>query len=237
MKQLLVLCATMAATAQVPVQQFTGTLSGLLTGDDGTALRGGSIVLRLATKSVPKLRRQTTIWTAITGAGGAFQFQALPEGNYTVCASVPDSTWLNPCEWNFLTPTATVTPQAPAARMNITLKRGATIPIRIDDSGQLLAQNEGKTPGAGFLLGVSSLEPGSFFRLVPLVSQDSGGRNHQIVIPYNTSLTLLVHPTFYHLTDGAGAALTQSATTRIPLLVVPGQQVSPIKFTIAGGGK
>jgi hypothetical protein len=79
-------------------------------------------------------------------------FDALPEGRYTLCARVQNSTWLNPCEWNFPTPTATVSRTNPVANVTITLKRGAVVPIRIDDVGQLLAKNEGKTPGAGLLL-------------------------------------------------------------------------------------
>ena len=99
-----------------------------------------------------------------------------------------------------------------------------------------MAQNEGKTPGAGLLLEVAASSAGSFFRLVPLVSEDSGGRNHQIVIPFNTPLTLFVYATFYHLSDATGAPLSQGATTKIPLLVAPGQQVAPITFTITGVG-
>jgi hypothetical protein len=137
---------------------------------------------------------------------------------------------------NFPTPTATITRSAPTASITITLERGAAMPIRIDDSAQLLAQNEGKTPGAALLLEVSGSGAGSFFRLVPLVSEDSGGRNHQIVIPFNTPLTLFVHPTFFHLSDATGAPLSQGVTTKIPLLVASGQQVSPIKFTITGAG-
>jgi hypothetical protein len=60
------------------------------------------------------------------------------------------------------------------------------------------------------------------------------GRNHQIVIPFNTPLTLFVHPTFYHVSDARGAPLREGATTMIPLLVAPGQQVPPIVFTITG---
>jgi hypothetical protein len=108
------------------------------------------------------------------------------------------------------------------------------VPIRVNDPGQLLAQNEGKTPGAGLLIEVSDSRPGSFFRFVPLVSQDSGGRNHQIVIPFNTPLTLFVHPTFYHVSGATGAPLSRGATSKIPLLVAPGQQVAPIVFTITG---
>jgi hypothetical protein len=109
------------------------------------------------------------------------------------------------------------------------------VPIRIIDAGQLLAQNEGKTPGAGLLLGVSS--PGLFFHRVPLASQDSSGRNYQIVVPFNTQLTLVLHSSFYHVNDANGIALSQAASTKIPLFVATSQQVAPIKFTVSGTGR
>jgi len=54
------------------------------------------------------------------------------------------------------------------------------------------------------------------------------------VIPFSTPLTLFVHPTFYHVSDASGAPLTQGATSKIPVLVMPGQQVPPTGFTITG---
>jgi hypothetical protein len=226
----------MVASAGLAQQagSLIGTITGSLTGEDGTAISGGTISLHLSAPAPSRIVRQTTEWTAVTGTAGAFQFTSLPEGRYTVCARVQNSAWLNPCEWNFPTPTATISRTNPVANVTITLKRGAVIPVRIDDTGQLLAKNEGKTPGAGFLLTV--LSPGYIFRLVPLVSQDSNGRNHQIVVPFNTPLTLVVHPSFYHVNDGYGVSLAKNASTKIPLLVAAGQQVSPIKFTISGAG-
>lgn len=106
------------------------------------------------------------------------------------------------------------------------------MPIRIDDAGRFLAQHEGKTPGAALLLTVSS--PGMFFRLVPLVSQDQKGRDHQIVVPFNTALTLVVHPSFYNVNAASGLALSKAVSTKIPLLLAPGQQVTPINLTISG---
>jgi hypothetical protein len=117
----------------------------------------------------------------------------------------------------------------------ITLKGGAAVAIRINDAGQSLSQHEGKTPGAGLLLGVSSL--GFIFRKVPLVAQDSSGRNYQIVVPFNTQLTLVLHSSFYHVNDASGFALSQAASTKIPLLIATGQQVPPILFTILAGGR
>jgi len=83
-------------------------------------------------------------------------------------------------------------------------------------------------------MGVSS--PGFFFHAVPLASKDSNGRNYQIVVPFNTQLTLVLHASLYHVNDGNGVPLNETASTKIPLLVPTGQKVAPIKFTISGVG-
>jgi len=139
-----------------------------LKGEDGSAIAGGTIILHLTRPASSRLGQQRTGWSAVTGAGGAFQFSGLPEGSYTLCPRVPNSTWLGPCEWNLPTPVAAISRLNPNAAVTITLKRGAAVPIRIDDAGQLMARHERKTPGAGLLLSVSG--PGLFFRLVPLMS-------------------------------------------------------------------
>lgn len=216
------------------VQPFNGSISGILKGEDGTAINGVVVMLHLTRPPTSRFGQQRSDWSAVTAPGGAFQIAGLPEGNYTLCPRVPNSTWLNPCEWHLPTPTASISRLSPNASITITLMRGAAVPIRIDDAGQLLARNEGRTPGAGLLLSISG--PGLFFRLVPLLSQDLGGRNYQIVIPFNTALTLVVHPSFYHVSNASGAPLSQARSTKIPLLVATGQQVSPIRFTISGAG-
>ena len=74
---------------------------------------------------------------------------------------------------------------------------------------------------------------------MPLVSQDASGRNYQIVVPFNTQLTLVIHPSLYQVSDSAGRALGSGVSTTIPLLIPSGQQPALIKFGITGlgGGK
>jgi hypothetical protein len=213
---------------------ITGSIFGSLKGEDGTAIAGGVIMLHRSQPATSKLGRQQLDWSVVTSGVGTFQFSDLPTGSYTLCPRVQNSTWLNPCEWSLPTPTVTLSSLTPDASITITLRRGAAVPIRVDDAGQLLAQNEGRTPGAGLLLNVSS--PGFFFHPVPLASKDSGGRNYQIVVPFNTALTLVVHPSFYHVNNTNNVSLSQTVSTKIPLFVTAGQQVTPIKFTIMGGG-
>ncbi len=213
------------------IQLDRGAISGTLKGDDGTALVGGTVILVLTPPYLTRRPRRTE-WALTTASAGSFQFQGLPGGTYRFCAYVPNSTWLNPCEWGFAGPVVPVSSSSPAASATLVMKKGAVVPIRIDDPGQLLSQHEGKTPRARLLLGLGY--GASVFRLVPLVSQDSGGRNHQIAIPYNTPVKLVVHSSLFNVNDAAGLPLARGGATVIPLSVLAGQQVAPIKFSVTG---
>jgi len=235
MKRILILPAILSAGClALEGQPITGSISGKLAGEDGSAITGAEIRLHLVPSAGSKVPQPQTDWIVTTVTGGAFQASELPEGTYTLCPRAPNTTWLSPCEWNLPTPIGTISRSNPNATVPITLKRGVSVPVRVDDPAQLMATNEGKTPGAGLFLCVRG--PGLFFRRVPLVSTDSGGRNYQIVVPFDTGLTLMVHPSFYRLAAANNVALSQSASTQIPLLFSAGQQASPIKFTISGAG-
>ena len=238
MKRLVLLFSLIVSTGRAQYgQPVTGTISGTLKGEDGTAIPGATINLHLTKPSVSRIPPPKTNWSVVTTTGGAFQLAALPPGIYAPCPRVPNSTWLNPCEWSLPTPTATISSTTPNPNITITLKRGAPVPVRVDDAGQFLKQNEGRTPGAGLLLGVSS--PGYLFRLVPLVSEDAAGRNYQIVVPFSTQLTLVIHPSLYQVSDAAGHALNSGVSTKIPVFIPSGQQATLIRIAVKGigGGK
>jgi hypothetical protein len=113
----------------------------------------------------------------------------------------------------------------------VLLKKGAVLLIRINDADRFLPQNEGKRPGAHLLLGV----PTDAFTFHPaaLVSQDSNGRNHQIVVPFNTLVKLVVHSAFFRLGDAAGTPLARSAV-HIPVFVQSGLTPSTITLRVIG---
>ena len=106
--------------------------------------------------------------------------------------------------------------------------------FRIGDPAQLLAQHEGKTSGAGLLLGIGSA--GHVFRMLPLVSNDASGRNHQIVIPFNTPVKLVLRSSFCRFADSVGLAPATTVATVVPINVATGQTVAPIMFTVRSAG-
>jgi hypothetical protein len=210
-----------------------GTISGVLAGDDGAPITGGSLMARRVSSSVGRVWR--TDWYSISGDGGAFRFEGLPDGQYILCAQAPFSAWLNPCEWGLRPPMVTISRAQRSASLTFVLKKGAVVPIRVDDPGQLLRQHEGKTAGALLLLGVGS---DSFvFHPALVASQESAGRNYRVVIPFDAPTKIVVSSPFYQLSDSGGLPLPRTGSIGIPVMVPAGQTPATLKLTITGGAK
>ena len=130
MKRLLKIFAfVIPGTFAQQLQPVAGSISGNLRGDDGSAISGGIIILHREPTEKSRMARQRTDWSTVTAATGVFQFAGLPEGNYSLCPHVQNSIWLNPCQWNLQTPTATISRLSPNASVTIVLKRGAAVPF------------------------------------------------------------------------------------------------------------
>lgn len=208
-----------------------GMITGSLTGNDGTSIVGGYVTLQLRAPYLKGLPQ--THWSAVTGAGGSFQFGRLSQGSYELCAQVPGSAWLNPCEWGLQPPVVVLSSTQRVASVTMVLTGGAVVPIRVNDPAQLLPQNEGKTPGAHLLIGLTN--DAAVFRPAPVISQDAAGRNQQIVIPFNHPVNLSVYSSFFQLASTNGVPLPRTAAT-IPIAVSLGQQPVAITLLVTGGG-
>ncbi len=218
------------AQTQLP---YNGVISGNLAGDDGSAIVGGRVDLLLLTPPQLKRGAPQMFWSTASGSGGAFQVSGLSPGSYRICAQVPASVWLNPCEWGLKPPQVTLSAAQPNATVKVILSKGVAVRVRVDDPNHTLAQREGKTPGAHLLLGVAT--DASSFRLAPIVSQDASGRYYQVVIPFGATARIVASSSFFRLSDGNGAALPSSAA--IPISVPVGQAPVPVRVVVTGGGQ
>jgi hypothetical protein len=114
------------------------------------------------------------------------------------------------------------------------LKKGATVPIRVDDSAQLLSQNEGKAQGAHLLIGVNNAAFG--FRQATFVSQDSEGRTYQVLIPFGVAANIVIFSSYFKLGSQAGVAYPKSFVN-IPISVPVGQSPPTVEIRVTGGGQ
>ncbi len=208
-----------------------GQISGTVKGDDGSALVRAAVFLkRTLPPGLPPRRR--TEWAVMTSAGGLFHFDLLPDGEYTLCAQAPSGNWLNPCEWGATRPAVVISGAQRSVNTTIVLKRGAALSIRVDDPGQLLAQHEGKTPGAHLLLGVRS--DALIFHTASVAAQDSAGRHYTLTIPLDKGVNLVVASSFFRLTDGGGTPLAGNGVATIPVTVPSGQVPPTIHLGVSG---
>lgn len=218
--------------AQQNVTTANNLIAGKLSGDDGSALAGASVTLHLVSRPLPG-RHGTTQWLARSGIDGAFHFGALIDGAYTFCAQTGGKVWLDPCDWGLSVPTVTLSKSAPKATVTIVLKRGAQVPIRIDDPSNLLKQHEGKTSGAHLLIGYAG--SGFAFRPAIPISEDPSGKNQQILIPFDRTINLIVSSSFFRLNNGAGVALPKTGTS-MTVTAQTGQQPPTVRLTVISGG-
>jgi hypothetical protein len=218
--------------AQQPRLNFSGVIAGSLTGGDGTKIVGGYVSLQRL-PPYPQRVRQTN-WTAVTAAGGTFRFEGLNDGSYQLCAQVPKSTWLNPCEWGPQPPVVTMSAAQAFAVVTLVMKEGAVVPIRLEDPAQLLAQHEGRAPGAHLLVGVAN--DARWFRPALVTSRDAGGKNYQVLVPFNSTVNIVVYSAFFQLADAGGLPLPRTRAAAIPVSVPAGQQPTPVRLRVTGGG-
>lgn len=208
-----------------------GQVSVTVKGEDGSILSGAGVFLRrtLAPGAPP---RQRTDWSATASAAGAAIFDLLPNGQYALCAQAVSGNWLNPCEWGGARPTVVLSAPQRTVSTTLVLKRGAAFAIRVDDPNGLLAQNEGKAPGAHLLLGVRS--DALIFHPASTVSQDSGGRTYEVTIPFDAKVNLVVASSFFRLTDSAGAPFAASGAAAVPVIVPSGQVAPTLRVVVSG---
>ena len=141
-----------SSAAQSPAP---GGLTGTLTGSDGTPIDGGTV--SLSNMSIPprnpsgRPSLQRGPYVTRSGAGGTFRFDQLPAGSYQVCAQAPRSQWLNSCDWGAKPLIVSVTAGA-TGKLAVVLRKGALVPIRVDDPSRALSQGQSKPSGAGLLV-------------------------------------------------------------------------------------
>ncbi len=214
--------------------QAAGKITGIVKGDDGSAIPGTSVALNLVQtmrnakpkRPLPERDRQMKI----SGSGGLFSFDGLRQGQYQLCAQLAKSPWLNTCDWGSIPLTVTVSAgQTEAA--TIILRKGALVQIRVEDPARVLSQNQGTTPGAHLLLGVGGSD--GLFRTAVLVSDDAGVRHYQSLVPFGLPIKLVMSSSFFQLADALGTPL-QARTTSMTLTAQAGAAPPLVRVIVTG---
>ena len=109
--------------------------------------------------------------------------------------------FLNPCTW---TPDATVLNivAGSQAQMNLSLTRGVTLTIRVEDPGKHLDKSQGKNKDADFDIGF--LTPQKAYRAARLRSKKDDEQVYEIQLPAGVAHQMLASSKFFDLEDDRG---------------------------------
>ena len=211
---------------QLQVNGRLTTLNVLVSGEDGTILAGASVSLyRVLGGSTARLRR--VVQSALADSQGNASFANVDLGLYRLCARTPSPSWIDPCDWGLPLTTTSVSSANSTARVPLTLKKGVTMSVQIDDPLGILGA--AGTPATGLLLGVVG---GGFHTLPPLAG--SQGLNYQIVIPFDVTVDITITSSRLQISSAAGLPLQTGTTAHIPFMVATGSQPSTLRFLVKG---
>jgi hypothetical protein len=145
---------------------------------------------------------------ATSNASGAFTMTGVPAGSYRMCVQAAAGDFLNPCQSGDEPATVDVSAGQRVNGVEIRLRRGKRIDIRIDDPQGTLAASENPTVNAQVLVGVWG--PNGLFQPASVMSSDVSGRTHSLVVPLDTDLKLTVSGRKLVIDDEAGTRVGES---------------------------
>jgi hypothetical protein len=204
----------------------TGQLTGTITAHDGTPVAGAFVVA--ASGAAPGNNQNVR-----SGSDGAFAFSSLPAGTYQICVQVPNGSLLDPCQWSAAPPSGTVTAGQTVKLGTIQVAAGQRLYVKLQDDKGVLAANEGrgKKNGAHVLVGVWT---GGLFHPMRLRSKGAGAWSHDLVVPFNTPLTLTITSAAFALADANGNSVNAATGASLPIQAAVGSTPAPIVFHVTG---
>jgi hypothetical protein len=213
--------------AQTPVPRVaapTASLSGFVRDESNNPVQA---TVTIATQGL----RQSQL----TAADGSFSFSNLKTGMYFACAVPPPTTngqrFVDSCLWQDRH--SVYVPLAPGqVRQNVVvpLQHGYPLDVRVNDPSALLPAAIGNI-GANELA-IHVIGPSGLAQPMPIASQNSTGRDHVLVVPYNTPLQVLIHSSSFALKDGSGNALAPTTKTSFTV----SQSGPPLSFVVNVAG-
>jgi hypothetical protein len=212
-------------------QTVTGGITGTATMDPPKPISRARIT---AVRLSP---RPPIIVSATTDPNGGFAFSKLEPGVYELCveatAETPDS-----CMWNPppLHPQVTVKGNLTVSGVQVKVKKGATVPIRLNDATSALQSKAPNLPDPHVMIGVFS--PFGGFLPAVRTGKDNNGQDHQILIPTDNRFDLYISSPHVEMNDDKGAKVPPGGV-RIPLQASSASQkpLSPVTITVTGAKK
>ena len=173
---LTVLLMTQAATAQPPAG--TVRVSGSVLDEDGVPLPGASVLIQEQSGKLPQQK-------LTTNASGAFLLPSLGRGKFSICVTVANGRYLNPCLWAPFRDSLDTHQSAGNDVRTIRIAKGALMRVLVTDATNAALAGPGQR---GLQIGVWN-ESGLFYPLA-WQSESARGAVYELVVQYEHDLRL-----------------------------------------------
>src|SRR5262249_9142402 len=130
-------------------------------------------------------------YSATSGPKGDVQLTRMRPGYYMFCVQLPGSAYLDPCRWSKPVERAIQGGQA-VTLPALQIQEGSVLRVKLKDDPAKKYLGAAKAKNLETLLRLTVPNGGS--HLLPITSEDATGRWHEIAIPTETALHLLVYP-------------------------------------------
>jgi hypothetical protein len=211
-----------------------GALEGTVIDDAGKPVAGAHVLISsvpftdASHFAPPPIITGALAATATSDSHGAFSVATLPVGQYIACAEVIAPGLLDPCHWAASAPTFTVTAGNPTAGVNITMARGAVVPIHVDDPKGLLKSVTGPID---FDLQIHAVTSKGIHYNAAIQARGPLKRDHAITIPFDTSVSIRVLGSHLVVNDPSGQPVPPAGTN---VKVPSGSLAATIDYVVAG---
>src|SRR5260221_5034101 len=199
-------------------------LSGVVVAGNLGPVKGAIVGVHRSSADGPL--RQTDSHFAFTATDGRFRVAALVDGPYVICVTAPGQALLDPCQWSAPIPVVRL---PSSSTVQITLQKGNTIPMRLDDPEHLLPTPNKPRAGVFVQPGVRTTK--GVFVAATRVNSDVNGHDFEIVVPSEVSLKFVVDASGVKVIDERGFPVPKGGSLQV--VAHEGQSVKTLNFRLA----
>ncbi len=200
-----ILCA-LPALPQVPTQETSVAVSGMVSLADGTTAPSG-LVSFYRIDPPPAPNAPQFVQHAPVRPYGSYAVH-LPPGTYRVCTQLWDVPGLNPCLWSKQPTELTVQDNTPSVNFPLVLETGRFVRLKVDDSSKRLFLSHPAKRHSDLRLGV--MTHSGFVDSAAVESSDTDAIVYRAVLPVDEAPPILMHHHKVALVDSNGTAISDS---------------------------
>lgn len=180
--------------------QTGGRVSGAILSDEtGAPIVGATVVAVQQSSNFGKVG--PAIFRSTTELDGSYAIANVPSGDYLLCLYEAGD-YLDPCQWG---PATNATIATGTTSLDIRVRKGVRLAVRVGDAENLVAQYKKSSPDAsaipGAFIRITVTDTQGKMRTLPLTYASERLYEYSTLVPPDTDLTLNVSSSFFMLAD------------------------------------